>query len=135
VNNQVPLLIGSSLNGLSLATPNTFNAGESDEQDTSNDYGVQILPDTTFQNSIQTKLTALGSSLTPANIVDRATTQSCAGCHDVSNGDSLGGGLTWPSSNNFTHISESRTLSPALTGTFLPHRANLLATFLEVCTP
>ena len=68
---------------------------------------------------------ALGSPLTPANILDRATTQSCAGCHQLSNGKNVGG-FVWPSSLGFVHIDENRVLSPALIGTFIPHRKQIL---------
>jgi len=46
----------------------------------------------------------------------------------------LGGGLVWPSSLNFVHVNENGQLSTALTGTFLPHRLEILTEFLA-CMP
>lgn len=43
----------------------------------------------------------------------------------------MGGGFNWPQSNGFTQIDERRTLSPALRGTFLPHRAQVLEDFIN----
>lgn len=85
----------------------------------------------TRRNAIQAKLTAIGSTLTVNNILDRATTQTCGGCHQLSNGAPLGGGLTWPSSGFFVHVDESGFLSQALTGTFLPHRKTVLEKFIN----
>ena len=66
---------------------------------------------------------------------------SCAGCHQLSNGKALGGGLVWPSSLQFTHVSEAQRetgpegqrfrVSPALTDVFLPRRKAVLETFVN----
>jgi hypothetical protein len=69
------------------------------------------------------------------NVLDRATTQTCAGCHLFSGGQALGGGKTWPSSLGFVQIDEASNLSPALTGTFLPRRKAVLEKFInDRCT-
>ena len=60
----------------------------------------------------------------------RAETQSCAGCHQFSNNASLGGGLTWPSSLGFVQVDERSNLSPALHNVFLPHRQQVLQSFV-----
>lgn len=132
VTTQVPLLLSDGVATISVAIPRKFDPAESTEQGDSNDYGVRISGNTAFLGSIQSRLTSLGSTLTPENIVERATTQSCAGCHQLSNGRDLGGGLTWPSSNGFTQIDENRQLSEAITGSFLPFRGAVLSSFL--CT-
>jgi hypothetical protein len=107
---QVPTLAAKSIPAIAMTTPNAENAGESDEQE----------------------LASIGrSDLTAQNILDRATTQSCAGCHERSVDVALGGGLTWPPSNGFTQIDESGKLSLALTGSFLPARAKVLTTFIN----
>jgi len=118
-----------------MVTPAVFNGFQSDAQAGDNDYGPQLPTTGAFNTAIQKKLTALKSNLTPRNVVDRATTQSCAGCHELSTGVPLGGGFTWPSSNGFTQISEARKLSPALAGAggFLENRKSVLIKFL--CTP
>ena len=135
VNNQVPRLLGKSVSAIGMVTPAEFNGFQSDAQAGDNDYGPQLPTTGAFNTAIQKKLTALKSNLTPRNVVDRATTQSCAGCHELSTGMPLGGGFTWPSSNGFTQISEARQLSPALAGAdgFLANRKSVLIKFL--CTP
>ena len=37
----------------------------------------------------------------------------------------------WPGSNGFTHIDGAKTLSPALTGVFLPRRKAVLEAFIN----
>ena len=66
---------------------------------------------------------------------------SCAGCHQLSNGKNLGGGVTWPASFGFAHVTEVNRessadglrfrISPALTNVFLPHRKAVLEAFLN----
>jgi len=70
-------------------------------------------------------------NLSADNILDRATTQTCGGCHQASNGKDLGDGVHWPISRGFVHIDESSNLSEALTKVFLPRRATVLENFLE----
>lgn len=130
VDKQVARLIASSINAISMQTPADYNAGESKAQTSENDYQPQAAANTVLQGAIQTKLTSLSSSLTPAQVLDRATTQSCGGCHQLSNRKALGGGLSWPASNGFTHVDEQSTLSNALTRQFLPHRAQVLSDYL-----
>lgn len=132
---NVERLAVSTLAGIGLATGATHNAGQSETKAFDNytsQFGTSANP---FRTNIQGELTRIGSSLTPTNIVDRATTQSCAGCHNLSNNKALGGGLTWPPSLSFFHVNSSGQLSSALTGTFLPHRKNVLEGFLQNCTP
>lgn len=133
VNNRVKSLTAGNVNGITMKTPLAFDSGQSSEQDFSNAYTNQNQGNTSFQTAVQSKLTALASDLTPVNITDRATTQSCAGCHQLSNNQALGDSVTWPQSNIFTQIDELSTLSPALTTRFLPHRKSVLETFL--CSP
>jgi hypothetical protein len=70
-------------------------------------------------------------------ILDRATTQSCAGCHapkDLIGEDrSIGCGLVWPDSIGTVHVTEKGELSSALKEVFLPHRAKVLETYLQPC--
>jgi hypothetical protein len=81
--------------------------------------------DDSFRIALQDKLTAIGSKLTPDDIVKRAMTRSCAGCHEINGGGAviigggpggnagntadtrdLGGGLLWPRPLGFVHVSE-----------------------------
>jgi hypothetical protein len=141
---QVKTLASDSVPLISMKTPNVDNAGESPESVDTNDYACQAglgsaafdtctgnTANTLLSNAIQAELTTLGSSLTPLDILQRATTQSCAGCHELSQGVALGGGLFWPFSENFTQVNEQGGQSPALTGTFLPFRSTVLTTFID----
>jgi hypothetical protein len=89
----------------------------------------RTMPNSVLSKSIQDALTAVGSDLTPANIVNRIRTQTCAGCHHYSGDacgsnerdcypDDLGGGLVWPPKNmDLTHVSERKVdLRPAIVG-------------------
>jgi hypothetical protein len=146
---QVATLAADTIPRISMTTPNVDNAGQSDESDSSNDYACQAgegegagdfmcfsnpPKNTSLMEAIQAQLTKLGKTkLTPLDILQRATTQSCAGCHQLSPGTSLGGGLTWPLSEagGFTQINEEGEQSPALTGTFLPFRSTVLTNFIN----
>lgn len=85
-----------------------------------------------FKAAITSKLAAIGrSDLSANNILARAATQSCGGCHQPSLITApVGGSMTFPSSNGFTQIDENGTLSTALTTVFLPHRKAVLDAFL-----
>jgi hypothetical protein len=159
---QLPSLAATSVAGISWEIPQADDSIDSIELWANiavffrnNDYTLQALSPQ-FSSAISkalvpinTKLGLTGANaLTVTDMVNRAETQSCAGCHEVvqANGSAeavLGGGLpNWPSSNGFTQISELGpnadtgtfgvpTLSPALTGTFLPARGQNLVTFLQ----
>ncbi len=86
-----------------------------------------------FKTSIQSRAVQLGSTLTTAQILNRATAMTCGGCHNpdtfrLTNADSIGAGQTWPNSLGFTHVDERSvvngkfTISPALLNVFLPAR-------------
>jgi hypothetical protein len=136
---QVPTLAANAIPLIAMTTPATFNAGESLEQDTTNDYAARAASNASLASAVNQELAAIGrTDLTAQNIFDRATTQSCAGCHQVAVSRSLGAGLTWPATNGFTQINESSKLSPALTDVFLPFRAQVLTNYLDTtlgCVP
>jgi hypothetical protein len=81
-----------------------------------------------FNDRIQSELSRVKSKLTPTDVIFRAQTLNCAGCH--LRGDSL-----------FEHVSFIRTepgesgprfsISGAMRGRFIPHRMNVLRKFLE----
>ncbi|WP_224365140.1 hypothetical protein [Hyalangium versicolor] len=139
---QVASLAVNDINRFGLSIPDAFNSGQSDEQNPQenhyvNQFGAGPSP---LRANIQNKLSAIGSTLTPDQVVARAMALSCAGCHRLSNGANLGSGIIWPPSLGFTHTSEltdpgpdgpRHRLSPALVGTFLPHRKEVLDTFLS----
>ncbi|WP_164014381.1 hypothetical protein [Pyxidicoccus trucidator] len=139
---QVSRLAVNDLNLFTMFTSDVHNSGQSDAQHaTENRYVTQFgVAPSAFRTNIQAKLMAIGSTLTPDQIVARAQVQSCAGCHQLSNGANLGGGLIWPSSQRFTHVSEStepgpdgarHRISPALTNVFIPHRQAVFETFVN----
>lgn len=125
---QVARLARTDLNTVGMSTSNTFNEFESVSQASNVVYRTRT--SATLRTAIQAELTRIRSPLTVNNILDRATTQTCAGCHQVSNFQSLGGGLVWPGSSGFVHIDEGGNLSPALTDVFLPHRLRVLERFI-----
>jgi hypothetical protein len=143
---KVDSLATSDINALGMSTDDAFNSGQSlatsstPETDYVANFGAGSSP---FRAAIQDRLTGLGSSLTPDDIVRRAQALSCAGCHRFSSGVDIGGTLLWPPSLGFTHVSERDAdleviggvtryrLSLALTDVFLPHRKQLAEDFLD----
>jgi len=142
---QVSNLNAGSVPGLDISTPDAFNTAQSQASGASAAemrYSVQFgTGESTLRTSLQAQLTTLGSTLTPDDIVARAQALSCAGCHRLSNNAVLGGGLTWPASLGFTHVTERVTevvsgetrfvLSDALLNQFLPARKAIFEDFLN----
>ena len=140
---QVANLDAVTLTGIKMGINDQFNEWDSisgpDVPRPLNPFEIEVkytaFADSTIRDKIATKLSTLGDSLSADDILNRATTQTCGGCHQASNGQDLGGGLTWPSSLGFVHINEQGSLSPALTGTFLPRRKVVLQKFINTrCT-
>lgn len=142
---QVASLNASSIAGLDISTPDVFNTAQSQASSASAAemrYSVQFgTAPSALRTDLQTQLTSLGSTLTPDDIVARAQTQSCAGCHRLSNNVALGGGLTWPASLGFTHVTERQTevvagetrfvLSDTLLNQLLPARKAIFEDYLN----
>ncbi|MCB9587264.1 MAG: hypothetical protein H6718_17830 [Polyangiaceae bacterium] len=129
---------------ITLSVPDEFNSGQSQSSGAFAEemrYPGQFEPNTVLREGIELELAGLSSGLTADDIVLRAQAQSCAGCHRLSNGAELGGGLVWPSSLGFTHVSERDTeavdgvtrylISPALLDAFLPHRKAVMEDYLN----
>jgi hypothetical protein len=142
---SIPSLAVGSLPSLSMLDDRASNAGESEalRDVNQNRYTFHFAQDggaSAFRTSIAQELSRIGSPLTPDQVVARAQTQSCAGCHDLSNNANLGGGLTWPASRRFVHTDERSTeagpegprfpISVALTDALLPARLEIMSTFL-----
>lgn len=143
VADNVASLAATSLTDISMATPDTFNSGQSHSSGSaeldyqapfaSQRYGVRL--------AVYRELGSLGSGVTPEQLVERARTQTCAGCHELSNNQELGDGLFWPPSLGFVHVSELEPeqvdgalryrISPLLKSTFLPLRARVMFDFLK----
>ena len=139
--NQVEGLATDELGEIGMNMSNEFNSGLSQASQTGEtNYLASFEDGGGFAEDIEDELAAAGSELEPVDIVARAQTQSCAGCHQLSNNADLGGGLVWPASLGFVHVSEREPetvagvtrfrISEALTGTFLPQRKQVLEDFL-----
>ncbi|HEY3254773.1 MAG TPA: hypothetical protein VGJ91_12525, partial [Polyangiaceae bacterium] len=142
---QVSNLNAGSVPGLDIGTPDAFNTAQSQASGASAAemrYSLQFgTAESPLRTDLQSQLTTLGSALTPDDIVARAQALSCAGCHRLSNNVALGGGLTWPASLGFTHVTERVTevvggetcfvLSDALLNQFLPARKAIFEDFLN----
>lgn len=125
--NQVGALSRRSAATIAMSVGNAHNTFESSAQ--SGDVVYAPVTPASFKSEISARIT--NPNLTANNILDRATTQTCGGCHQLSNGVDLGDGVRWPSSRGFVHIDEGRQLSDALRLSFLPRRAQVLKAFLD----
>ncbi|MGN6109985.1 MAG: hypothetical protein ACTHU0_33075 [Kofleriaceae bacterium] len=131
----VPSLAAADVNAIAMPTANQFNEFESVSQRT--DVAYSTFADASIRRLITAKLADIGSPLTPDHVLRRATTQTCAGCHELSNNENLGPAsapLIWPSSARFVHVDELSSpiaLSNALEKVFLPHRRDVLEKFIN----
>jgi hypothetical protein len=127
---QIPALSAGTAATIGMSIGNQFNEFESVSSGSTNVLYANFTQ-ASFQAQIAANIT--NPSLTVANILDRATTQTCAGCHQLSSGlhAQLGGGVVWPSSLGFVQVNEQSQLSQALTTSFLPHRSTVLTNFLR----
>ena len=134
VSTAVPQLAAATdVNQLALGNANAFDTYESVSVPLPGDAtNIEYAGDAeaSLRTKVKAELKKLGSKLTPQNIYDRATTQTCGGCHQVSNSVNLGGGLVWPPSQGFVQIDELGNQSSAESGTFIPHRITVLENFL-----
>ncbi len=125
----------NDINLFSMPIDDAFKAGDGIVDDApENSYLRQFESSRRFAARIR----ARAGSIAPAQLVARAQALSCAGCHQLSNGAELGGGLPrWPKSLQFVHVSERETdvgpdgeprfvISKALDDVFLPHRKAVL---------
>ena len=147
---ELPALAAKDTFGIQFAPANArWNAGAS--MITSNpaaDFSSRAFAGEVGQSfwaQIQSAMTAknLGSNcpsddpLTPEHLMQRVSMLSCAGCHApeqyLGASRSLGCGQTWPQISQRAHIDERGQLSPAMTDSFLPRRAEILAMYLQAC--
>jgi hypothetical protein len=134
MNRLMPVPDG--VNVIGMGTSPKFDAGESVSQFGGfnfNDYDADLV----FEATINGALLPLPSTVTEFDIEERATTQGCGGCHELSNFDLLGHttglpDVLWPPSLRFVHIDEASNLSPALLTEFLPHRQQVMTDFLTL---
>jgi hypothetical protein len=140
---QIDELAAPDLNRFFNSIPDAFNAGQSNSQGSENNYIGHFDPSGRFARAIHGRLRVMGSRLSPTEIIRRSQTQSCAGCHQLSNqapASLLGGGLEWRPSLGFVHVSEQDTdvinsaahfrISEALGDVFIPHRERVFERYL-----
>jgi len=143
---QVASLAATTVSGIGMRLSPAFDSAQS--QASGSDemrYLLHFSGPSGLRTAIGAALANIGSSLTADDIVARAQAMSCAGCHRFNNGADnqgldIGGGLTWPPSLGFTHVTEQQTeqvggvqrfrISPALINVFLPQRAEILRRFV-----
>jgi hypothetical protein len=124
----------------------TFNNGESHASGDifENDFSDQTSAQTNaqFKANIQSRLTALGSSLTPDHVINRAEAMTCGGCHQprdfgLTANNTIAPGISWPDTLGFVHVSEflgsdgNFPISPALINVFLPARKKDFESYLN----
>jgi hypothetical protein len=132
------------LGNIGLVSDPIWNGGESKASGFgSNDYLGNMAVGSQMENAIDAELVAMGvqGTHTVANVADRATANSCAGCHQLSAGDDLGNSVEFPANSGagiantmFVHVTETSVLSDALTrtGGWLDHRVSVMIDFLDV---
>jgi hypothetical protein len=141
---QVEALAAPLLADIDVSFDVVFDSGQSQASgSTENNFVFQMgTSPSELRTAIQAELTAIGSTLTPDDVITRAQGLSCAGCHRLNDTLALGNGLVSPSSLGFVHVSERDPettidgvvrfrISPALIGDFLPKRQQVLEDFLN----
>lgn len=142
VRGSIWSLGAGSIHDISWRVEDRFNTGESvirDHGPTDYPFHFDQGAGSQFETDLQQDVSnAFGGWLDARDIVTRAGTQSCAGCHELSNGRQLDqkGWMTWPHSLGFFHVGDwpingSFPLSDAMLNEFLPRRAELLIRFIE----
>jgi hypothetical protein len=143
---QVPNLAVRNANEFFMETPRDYVMAESDPTDGDKEFEYVTafnrskLNAPAFKTAIQAKLTSIGSTLTPEQIVRRAETQSCIGCHFF--GNDVGEGVTFPKSiDGIQHVTEDTPetgeagqryrISVGMRDAFVPHRMQILIDYLN----
>lgn len=143
VRDNVASLAATSLTDITMAVAPPFDSGQSHSSGSAEfDYPAALATQRQgLRREIYQQLGKLGSGVTPEQLVERARTQTCAGCHQLSNDKELGDGMFWPPSLGFVHVSEvdpetvegvaRYRISALLTSSFLPMRARVMFDFLK----
>jgi hypothetical protein len=148
---QVKTLAIENANRFFMDLPREFLVAESDPVGGLPNYvfyipyfsGLTGVEGQEFERRISAELKRIGSKLTPFEIIQRAGSQTCAGCHAVAVPIV---GLPFPQPFGlFQHVSERReeegesgrrySISPAMRDVFIPHRMEILKEFLKAGTP
>lgn len=145
---SVPHLMSDDPNllGFDPSLSDACLAAESSNHLVANNYPLHLSRATgSFRAQIDAAIDAIdpSSGLSAFDIAQRARfAGTCIGCHEETNGLSLGGGVIAPSSLGFVHTSEQLTepcgdgttcfmISDALEQAFLPFREHVMESFLE----
>src|SRR5882724_5749408 len=101
----------ADLNDIDMDVPDVFNSGQSQASGSNESrYLVQFgNGDSSLRlafNRLSPRSTALSPPMRSSCVL---RLWSCAGCHRLNNGVAVGGGLVWPKSLGFTHVSEQAT--------------------------
>jgi len=150
---QISTLAINDLNQYRMNIDRQYLLGESDPLEDVRAFNYQVPFNNSqstdagkaFRAQIDAELKRIGSTLTPENIVARAETQTCAGCHFVP--QSVGGNLIFPGALDASHVlnnvritgddgAESRwATSGAMDNVFIPNRMRILRDFLQSGRP
>lgn len=149
---RIPSLAIDDVNLYSIEIPRQFLMAESDPVDGefAFAYGVAFRralstpPGAGFADRIKAALKSAGSGLTPDQLVMRAETQSCVGCHILFG--PVGDGVEFPRGiDAFQQVSEKFVeqgpsgpqfaISGAMQNVYVPHRMQILERFLADGTP
>ncbi|SFE31228.1 hypothetical protein SAMN05428977_101226 [Nitrosomonas sp. Nm166] len=119
------------INGIRAGYDPKFNDFESISQDEDDNPAADT--DAQLLDQVQARLASLPdlTGVSPDQLMNRAGTMTCGGCHQFSAGKNLGNGATWPASLRFVHINEAGELSPLLTEVFIPKRIQIAQQFKE----
>lgn len=145
---NLPSLLVTDLSTFSLTVENdAHNNGQSHASGniSENDFFTTFALNSrgsSFETAIRTRLVELASPLTVDQVINRATSMTCGGCHQPSAfglnlPNIVGPGQSWPDSGVFVHVTEradatgSFPLSPALNNVFLPARKRDMESFLN----
>lgn len=144
---QVPNLAVRNANEFFMDIPRDYQIAESDPYDDIikafeyvKSFNKTKITAPDFRNRIQAKLTAISSTLTPEDIVHRAETQNCVGCHFLSG--PVGEGVSFPKSiDGIQHVTEDTKepgeggqrylISDGMRDGFIPHRMQILIDYLN----
>lgn len=131
------------VNGIAAGYAAKFNDFESISQGNEDEPAFET--DAPLLDEVQTRLASLSglTGVTPAQLMNRAGTVTCGGCHqfssdkdpDTGKDKDLGNNATWPASLGFVQIDEAGTLSPLLTDFFVPKRIEIAQQFKENRAP
>jgi hypothetical protein len=144
---NIPTLAVGDLNLYSMSIPREFLMAESDPLDGELAFAYEVLFNRSrttkegqaFDARVQSELKRIGSTLRTSEVIDRAETQTCVGCHFLFG--PIGDNLDFPRSlGAFQHVSETIVengeagprfaISSAMQEVFIPHRMEIFRRYL-----